>query len=138
MSLNANQTTAQALPGNSFETLKNMNSASQKYATWTVRVLQGRVVKYSFVDRGSPEGSQPGAAQTLETERSSEPGSASTDATQAMDALMVVWYQPSIRHCYQNVPATTKWVSIRRQLRALCKTFADAYVNWLRATGESK
>ena len=94
-SLNANQSTAQALPGNSFETLKNMNSASQKYATWTVRVLQGRVVKYSFVDRGSPEGSQPGAAQTLETERSSEPGSASTDAVADATQKEKDWTQGS-------------------------------------------
>jgi len=32
--------------------LKNMNSASQKYATWIVHVLQGRVVKYTFWSRG--------------------------------------------------------------------------------------
>jgi hypothetical protein len=43
---------AQALPGFSVETLKNMNSASQKYATWIVRVVQGRVVRYSFWSRG--------------------------------------------------------------------------------------
>ena len=52
MSLNAKQTTAQALPGKSFETLKNMNAASQKYATWIVRVVQGRLVNYTFWSRG--------------------------------------------------------------------------------------
>ena len=29
-----------------------MNAASQKYATWIVRVVQGRLVNYTFMSRG--------------------------------------------------------------------------------------
>ena len=42
----------QALPGGKFETLKNMNASSQKFATWVVRVIQGRVISYTFTSRG--------------------------------------------------------------------------------------
>ena len=43
---------AQALPGGKYETLKNMNASSQKFGTWIVRVIQGRVIAYTFTSRG--------------------------------------------------------------------------------------
>ena len=35
-----------------YETLKNMNSGTAKFATWCVRVLDPKIKSYEFVARG--------------------------------------------------------------------------------------
>ena len=44
--------TGELAPGEVVETLKHMNTSTQKYAKWVVRVVTGRVVEYQFTARG--------------------------------------------------------------------------------------
>ena len=36
----------------SYESLRNLNASSAKYATWCVRVLDPKVIQYTFQARG--------------------------------------------------------------------------------------
>ena len=42
---------AKVLPGETDETLKNMNAQALKYGTWTVKVIQAPVDTYSWTSR---------------------------------------------------------------------------------------
>jgi hypothetical protein len=40
--------------GKNVETLKNMNSSTSKYAKWYVRIIDPKIIDYSFTSRNEP------------------------------------------------------------------------------------